>query len=75
MSAPTSLRRTVRFRRPRSALRWVGVVTSLAMIATGQSGHPLSAHWGDLLGPWREGGMLVLGRQPEAVAGRLRLNP
>ncbi|MBV1798821.1 penicillin acylase family protein [Siccirubricoccus sp. G192] len=48
---------------------------TLAMIATGQSGHPLSPHWGDLLRPWREGGMLVLGRQAEAVAGRLRLNP
>ena len=48
---------------------------AFASIATGQSGHPLSAHWGDLLAPWRDGGMQRLGRTPEAVTGRLRLSP
>jgi penicillin amidase len=31
-----------------------------AIIATGQSGHPLSRHWGDLLTRWRDGGTLPL---------------
>ena len=47
----------------------------LAIIATGQSGHPLSRHWGDLLGWWRDGTMLRLGREPAAVLGRLELRP
>jgi penicillin amidase len=33
---------------------------TLAIIATGQSGHPLSRHWADLLPLWRDGGMLEL---------------
>lgn len=45
------------------------------MIATGQSGHPLSRHWGDLLEPWRRGQTLRLGRVPETVAGRILLVP
>jgi penicillin amidase len=47
----------------------------LAMIATGQSGHPLSDHWGDLLQRWRDGDVLRLGREPEREAGRIRLTP
>jgi penicillin G amidase len=50
---------------------------TLAVIATGQSGHPLSRHWGDLLPAWRDGGTVALGRAPAAgaVTGRLRLLP
>ena len=47
----------------------------LAIIATGQSGHPLSRHWGDLLGLWRDGTMLRLTREPAAVVGRVELRP
>lgn len=48
---------------------------TLAMIATGQSGHPLSRHWGDLLEPWRRGETVRLGRLPETTAGRILLVP
>jgi penicillin G amidase len=48
---------------------------TLAIIATGQSGNPLSPHWGDQLDSWRDGQMLHLAREPERVTGRLRLNP
>jgi penicillin amidase len=48
---------------------------TLAMIATGQSGNPLSRHWGDLLRPWRDGETLRLTREPAAVAGRVTLSP
>lgn len=47
----------------------------LAMIATGQSGHPLSDHWGDLLQRWRDGDVLRLGRAPEREVGHIRLTP
>jgi penicillin amidase len=47
----------------------------LAMIATGQSGHPLSDQWGSLLQRWRDGGVLRLGRDAEREAGRIRLTP
>ncbi|PWS36379.1 penicillin acylase family protein [Falsiroseomonas bella] len=47
----------------------------LVMIATGQSGHPLSDHWGDLLQRWGEGDVLRLGRSPQREAGRIRLTP
>jgi penicillin amidase len=47
----------------------------LAMIATGQSGHPLSDHWGSLLERWRDGDVLRLGRRPEREAGSIRLTP
>ncbi|MCZ8146540.1 MAG: penicillin acylase family protein, partial [Roseomonas sp.] len=47
----------------------------LAMIATGQSGHPLSDHWGSLLQRWRDGGVLRLGRDAEREAGRILLTP
>ncbi|MFC7689236.1 penicillin acylase family protein [Paeniroseomonas aquatica] len=46
---------------------------ALAVIATGQSGHPLSPHWSDLLGRWRDGGMLRLGRQATGPTTRLEL--
>jgi penicillin amidase len=49
--------------------------TTLAMIATGQSGHPLSRHWADLLAPWRDGDTLRLTREPAQVTARLRLAP
>jgi penicillin amidase len=47
----------------------------LVMIATGQSGHPLSDHWGDMLQRWRDGDVVRLGRQPEHEKGRIRLTP
>ncbi|MDW8313747.1 MAG: penicillin acylase family protein [Rhodovarius sp.] len=47
----------------------------LAIIATGQSGHPLSRHWGDLLPLWAEGRMLRLAREPARVTGRITLAP
>jgi penicillin amidase len=30
------------------------------MIAPGQSGHPMSAHWGDLAAAWADGALLRL---------------
>jgi penicillin amidase len=47
----------------------------LVMIATGQSGHPLSNHWGSLLQRWRDGDVLRLGRVADREAGRIRLTP
>ncbi|WP_052388810.1 penicillin acylase family protein [Belnapia moabensis] len=49
--------------------------STLAIIATGQSGHPLSSHWGNLLPAWREGGTIRLGRAATGPASRLRLLP
>ncbi|MDB5380306.1 MAG: penicillin amidase [Rubritepida sp.] len=46
-----------------------------AVIATGQSGHPLSAHWGDLLGSWHEGRLRQIQREPPETSGRIRLAP
>jgi len=43
-----------------------------AVIATGQSGHPLSPHYGDQVGAWRDGALPPL--QAEAVA-TLRVEP
>ncbi|MFM7415500.1 MAG: penicillin acylase family protein, partial [Alphaproteobacteria bacterium] len=45
-----------------------------AVIATGQSGHPFSRHWGDMLPLWRDGALLPLAVARE-VTGRIRLNP
>jgi len=45
------------------------------MIGTGQSAHPMSPHWGDLVEAWRAGEMLRLTREPVSVQGRLRLTP
>ncbi|MCA3323194.1 MAG: penicillin acylase family protein [Roseomonas sp.] len=47
---------------------------AFAMIATGQSGHPFSRHWGDMLPLWRDGALLPLAA-PREVAGRIRLTP
>jgi penicillin amidase len=52
---------------------------TFASIATGQSGHPLSRHWGDLLPGWRDGAPVRLGRVPAGHGGgdggQLRLVP
>ncbi|WP_448205545.1 penicillin acylase family protein [Azospirillum sp. sgz302134] len=49
------------------------------MIATGQSGNPLSPYWGDLVRSWRDGGTLRLTGDPGALAAegakRLTLTP
>ncbi|MCU0945251.1 MAG: penicillin acylase family protein [Rubritepida sp.] len=47
---------------------------TLAIIGTGQSGHPMSRHWGDLLEAWRSGGMRGLAA-PGTPTGRLSLTP
>jgi penicillin amidase len=41
------------------------------MIATGQSGNPLSSHYADLTRRWRDGRYLNLARRPDAAAGDL----
>ena len=48
-----------------------------AITATGQSGHPLSPHWGDQLPLWASENpeMLQLGVVPGEAGGRLRLTP
>jgi penicillin amidase len=45
------------------------------VIATGQSGHPMSRHWGDQLARWRDGGLLRLGPIEGAPTGHVRLLP
>jgi len=45
-----------------------------AVIATGQSGHPFSRHWGDMLPLWHDGALLPLAA-PREVTGRIHLNP
>ena len=40
------------------------------MIATGQSGHPLSPHYSDLVDLWRDGLFLPLAGSPADVAAR-----
>jgi len=45
-----------------------------AVTATGQSGHPFSRHWGDMLPLWRDGALLPLAAARD-VTGRIRLNP
>lgn len=47
----------------------------LAIIATGQSGHPFSRHWMDMAQGWAAGGMLRIGAAAEAEAGRITLTP
>lgn len=44
-----------------------------ATISTGQSGHPLSPHWGDFVESWRRGETLRLDRAAGPVA--IRLSP
>jgi penicillin G amidase len=46
-----------------------------AIIGTGQSGHPASAHWGDQHPLWTEGRMLRLAARAGNVAGRIELRP
>lgn len=48
---------------------------ALVVIATGQSGHPMSRHWGDQLPIWRAGGLIRLGPIEGTPAARLTLNP
>lgn len=45
------------------------------VIATGQSGHPMSPHWSDLTDTWRDGALLRLGPITGEPAGRIRLLP
>jgi len=49
------------------------------VIATGQSGNPLSPHWGDFVRRWRDGQAVTLSGTPEEVAeggrGRLTILP
>lgn len=47
------------------------------MIATGQSGNPVSAHYSDLLGPWRDGASFTIEMEPAKEQQReiLRLVP
>lgn len=49
------------------------------MIATGQSGNPLSPHYGDLVTPWRDGAHFAIAGSPAAIAatglGTLLLQP
>lgn len=42
------------------------------MIATGQSGNPLSSHYGDMLEDWRDGRHLLLG-PPDGKSGDRRV--
>lgn len=46
-----------------------------AVIATGQSGHPMSPHWSDQLDTWRDGALLQLGPLSGEPAGHIRLLP
>jgi penicillin amidase len=48
---------------------------TLASIATGQSGHPLSRPWGDLLAGWQEGRTVRLGRAAGEPSAQLHLSP
>lgn len=49
------------------------------VIATGQSGHPLSRHWGDMVETWASGGHFRIAGDPAALAadgaGTLTLRP
>jgi penicillin amidase len=45
------------------------------IIAPGQSGHPLSAHYRDLAPLWLVGGHVTLPAEPAAVRGRITLRP
>lgn len=46
-----------------------------AIIATGQSGHPLSRHWLDQVAMWAAGEQRQLAAAPQAVTARLVLRP
>jgi penicillin amidase len=45
------------------------------IIATGQSGHPLSPHYRDLVPVWAAGGTIRLPAAPDGETGRLSLRP
>jgi penicillin amidase len=47
----------------------------LVMIASGQSGHPMSDNWDSMMTRWQSGQMIRLGRTPEREVGRIRLDP
>jgi len=49
--------------------------SSLFMIADGQSGTPLSPHFGDLARTWRDGGYVKLVGETQEDTRRLRLTP
>jgi len=49
--------------------------TSFAIIGTGQSGHPMSRHWGDMLEAWRSGGLRPVPREAAATTATIRLTP
>jgi penicillin amidase len=44
------------------------------ILATGQSGHPLSPHYRDMLGPWRDGALVPLDGRDDS-GGVLHLSP
>ncbi len=46
-----------------------------AIIATGQAGHPMSAHWADQLLRWRDGALVRLTRPAGSPGGRVVLAP
>lgn len=48
---------------------------ALGVLATGQSGHPMSRHWADQMPLWREGATLALGTTPLPPARDIRLLP
>lgn len=48
---------------------------AFVVIATGQSGHPMSPHWADQLPAWRDWTLLRLGPIEGAPVGRIRLVP
>jgi penicillin amidase len=48
---------------------------TLVVIGAGQSGNPLSPHWGDQMEAWRAGGMRRLARDPGPASARLTLRP
>lgn len=48
---------------------------TFAIIATGQSGHPFSTHWNDLVQRWRDGDVVRLGKMPSEILGRIHFLP
>ncbi len=49
--------------------------TTYAIIGTGQSGNPLSRHWGDLLEAWRSGGLRPIPREAAKTTATIQLTP
>ncbi|WP_043364453.1 penicillin acylase family protein [Belnapia sp. F-4-1] len=49
--------------------------STLVITATGQSGHPLSPKWSDLLPDWRDGRMIRLEKTASGTPLRIRLLP